>query len=106
VPLAELLTEMRVLVDEMPLVLLDQAVNLERLRDQRRDDAEELRAALEVAISLEPQIDRQRPDRAAVQDDRHADEAQLLVRELGAPRRAVQERRFVAHAGHDNGLAA
>src|SRR5213596_479062 len=53
VPLAELLPQVRVLVDEVPLVLLDQAVNLDRLRDHRRHDAEELRVAIEVALGLE-----------------------------------------------------
>ena len=82
VALAQLLPEVRVLVDEPPLVLLDQPVDLQRLRDHRRDDAEELRAALEVALRLELEIDGERADGAAVQADRHADEAQLLVREL------------------------
>ena len=106
VALAQLLPQVRVLVDQRPLVLLDQAVNLHRLRDHRRDDAEELGAALEVALGLVLEIDGQRADRAAVQADRHADEAQLLVRQLGPPRRAVQERRLAADVRHDDRLAA
>src|SRR4029077_11378755 len=98
VPLAQLLPEMGVLVDQLALVLLDQALDLDRLADHRGDDAEELRAALEVALGLEPQIDRERADGATIEDDRHADEAQLLVRELGPRRRAVQKRRLAADA--------
>jgi len=106
VALAQLLPQVRVLVDEGPLVLLDQPVDLQRLRDHRRDDAEELGAALEIALRLELEIDGERPDRAAVEADRHADEAQLLVRQLRAPRGAVQKRRLAADVRHDDRLPA
>ena len=106
VPLAKLLPQMRVLVDEPPLVLVDQPVDLDRLRDHRRDHAEELHAAVERALRIEFEVDCQRPHRAPVEDDGDADEAQFLVRELGTPRRAVQEGRLAADARHDDRLAA
>ena len=105
VPIAELLPQVGVLVHQAFLVFLDQALKLDRLRDHRRDDAEELDAAVVVALRLEPEIHAEGADRAAVQDDRYAHEAQLLVAELGAARRAVKEPRLAAHPGYDNGLA-
>jgi hypothetical protein len=81
-------------------------MDLHRLRDQRGDNAEELGAALEVALGLVFEIDRQRADRAAIEADRHADEAQFLVRQLRPPRGAVQERRLAADPRHDDRLAA
>ena len=88
VALAQLLPQVRVLVDQALLVLLDQPLDLDRLRDHRRDDAEELDAALEVALRLELEIDAERADGSAVEQDRHADEAELLV----APARAASPR--------------
>ena len=70
------------------------------------DDAEELDAAVVVALRLEPEIDGERADRLPVQRDRHADEAQLLLRVLGPARREIEERRLAAHARHDDRLAA
>ena len=49
---------------------------------------------------------RERADRLALQDDRHADEAELLAGRVAAPGGAVQERRLAAHARHDDRLAA
>ena len=93
---------MLVLGDELLLVLRDEALNLHRLRDHRRDDAEELHVAIEVAVRLVAQVDAEGADGTAVQQDRHADEAQLLARR----HRAVQKPRLVAHARHDDRLAA
>ena len=106
VALLQLLAQLRVLVDQPLLVLLDQALDLDRLRDARRHDAEELDAAVVVAIRVELEIDAERADRAPVEQDRHADEAELLLRQLRALRRAVEERRLLAHARHDDRLAA
>ena len=50
VALPQLLPQVRVLVDQPPLLLLDQPLDLDRLRDHRRDDAEELDAAVVVAL--------------------------------------------------------
>ena len=97
---------MRVLVDEAALVFLDQPVDFHRLRDHRRDDAEEFDAAVEGPFGIELQIDSERADRAPVERDGDTDEAQLLVRELGTPRRPVEERRLAAHARHDDRLPA
>ena len=52
------------------------------------------------------QIDAQRADRLAVQHDGHADEAELLLRQLGPLRRPVQEHRLAADLRHDDRLAA
>src|SRR5262249_19018042 len=105
VALAQLLLQVRVLVDQALLVFVDHPPGLERLGDHRGDDTEKLDAPLEVAIGLEPQIDRQRPDGAPVEEDRHTHEAELLVRQLRPPR-AVQERRLAADPRHDDRLAA
>ena len=96
---------MLVLVDEPPLVLLDQPLDLDRLGQHRGDDAHELDAAVEVALGLVAQIDAERADGAAVEQNRHADEAQLLVVALGPSGRAIQHRRLAAHPRHDNRLA-
>ena len=70
------------------------------------DDAEELDVAVVVAVRIELEIDAERADRAPVEQDRHADEAQLLLRQLRPLRRAVEERRLLAHARDDDRLAA
>ncbi len=102
----QLLPQVHVLVDQLLLVFLDQALDFDRLRDARRHDAVELHAAVVVAIGIELQVDGQRADRAPVEQDRHADEAQLLFRQLTALRRAVEEGRLLAHPRHDDRLAA
>ena len=106
VALLQLLAQVRVLVDQPLLVFLDQPLDLDRLRDARRDDAEELDVAVVVAIGIEPEIDAERADRAPVEQNRHADEAQLLLGQLRALRRAVEERRLLADARHDDRPAA
>ena len=102
--LPQFLAEVLVLVDQAAFVLFDQPLNLDRLRDHRRHDAEKLDAAVEVALRLVAQVDAEGADRPAVQDDRHADEAQLLVVAVGPPRRPVEHRRLAADAGHDDRL--
>ena len=102
--LPQLLPEMLVLVDQAPLVLLDQPLDLDGLRDHRRDDAEELHAAVEVALRLVAQIDAEGADGAPVQHHRHADEAQLLLVAVRPPRRPVEHGRLAADAWHDDRL--
>ena len=97
---------MRVLVEQLLALVVDQALHLDGLRDHRRDDAEKLLRAVVVAIGLELEVDAERADRLAVQHDRHADEAELLLRQLRALRRAVQEHRLAADLRHDDRLAA
>ena len=80
VALLQLLTQVRVLVDQPPPLFLDDALDVERLGDHRADDAEELHAAVVVAIRLEAQVDGERADGGAIERDRHADVAQLLLR--------------------------
>ncbi len=91
---------------QLLLVLLDQPLDLDRLRDRRRHDAVELDAAVVVAIGFELEVDAQRADGPAVEQDRHADEAELFLRQLGALRRAAQKGRLPAHARDDDRLAA
>ena len=77
VALAQLLFEVRVLVDQ-PLVLRgDEPLHLERLPDHRGDDAVERLRALVVPVGLELQVDAERADDAPVEADRDADEARL-----------------------------
>ena len=105
VALAELLLQVRVLVDQ-PLVLgRHQALHLERLADHRRRHAEERLRAVVVAIRLELQVDAERADHAPIEPDRHADEAGLVPGALVARRRAEDERRLLADARHDHRLA-
>jgi hypothetical protein len=104
VALAQLLPQVRILVGEPPPLLVDHPLHVERLRDHAADDADELDAAVVVALRLEPQVDGERADRLAVEHDRNADEAQLLLGVLGAPRRKVEERRFALTRGTTIGL--
>ena len=97
---------MRVLVEQLLALVVDEALHLDGLRDHRCDDAEEFLRAVVVAIGLELEVDAQRADRLAVEHDRHADEAELLLRQLGPLRRAVQEHRLAADLRHDDRLAA
>ena len=106
VALAQLLPQVGVLVEQPPPLLLDQPLDVERLRDHRADDAEELHAAVEIALGLEAQVDAQRPDGGALQHDRHAHEAQFLAKAVAALGGAVEEGRFAADARHDDRLAA
>ena len=106
VPLPELLPQVRVLVEQPPPLLLDQPLDVERLPDHRAHDAEELRAALVVAIALEAQVHAECADRPALLQDRHADETQLLAAGLGPPGGPVEQRRLATDPRHDDGLAA
>ena len=106
VALLQLLPQVQVLVDQALLVFFDQPLNLDRLADARSHDAEELHVSLVVAIGIELEVDSERADRLPVEQDRHAHEAQLLFRQLGALRRAIEERRLLADARHDDRLAA
>ena len=63
VALAQLLPQVGVLVDQPAPFFLDQPLDVERLRDHRADDAEELDAAFVVALRLELQVDGERTDR-------------------------------------------
>ena len=104
--LPELLPQVFVFVDEAPLVLLDQPLNLDGLRDHRRDDAEELDAAVEVAFGLVAQVHAERAHGPAVQHHGDAHEAELLLVAIGPPGGAVEHRRLTADPGHDDGLGS
>ena len=97
---------MRILVDQPFLVFLDEALNLDRLRDARRGDAEKFDVAVVIAVGVEPQIDAEGAHRPAIDQDRHADEAELLFGQLGTLRGAIEKCRFLADARHDDRPAA
>ena len=106
VALAQLLPQVCVLVEQLLALVVDQPLHLDGLRDHRGDDPEKFLRAVVVAIGLELEVDAECADRLAVQHDGHADEAELLLRQLGAFRRAVQEHRLAADLRHDDRLAA
>jgi hypothetical protein len=106
VALAQLLPQVRVLVEQAPPLLLDHLLHVERLPEDRADDAEELHAAVVIALRFEAEIDSERADGDTVQDDRHADEAQLLLAVIGPARREVEKCRLLADARHHDRLAA
>ena len=97
---------MGVLVDEPLPVGADQAVHLDRLGDHRSDDAEKLRGAVVVAVSLVAEVDADRADGLALERDRRRDVGQFLLRQLGPVGGAIEERRLAAHPRHDDRLAA
>jgi hypothetical protein len=68
-----------VLLDEPLAVRLEQLLDLDRVRDHRRDDAEELPRTLVIALGLEAQLDAEHARRPPVEEQRHADEAALLA---------------------------
>ena len=105
VALAELLPQMGVLVFQAAAVLFDEPLNLDRLGQHRRHDAEELAGPVVVAVRLELQIDGQGADCLAIERDRDAHETQLLLRELRTLRRSMQQEGLAARAGNDNGPA-
>jgi hypothetical protein len=96
----------RVFVEQLPALVVDEALHLDGLRDHRRDDPEKLLRAVVVAVGLELQVDAEGADGLAIQHDGHADEAQLLLRQLAALGCAVQEHRLPADLRNDDGLAA
>jgi hypothetical protein len=106
VALAQFLPQVCVLVEQLLALVVDQPLHLHGLRDHRGDDPEKFLRAVVVAIGLELEVDAQGADRFPVQHDRHADEAQLLLRQLRPLRRAVQKHRLAADLGHDDGFAA
>ena len=106
VALAQLLPQVGVLVDQPAPFFLDEPLDVERLGDHRADDAEELDAALVVALRLELEVDGECAGGGALDEDRHADEAQFVPRDVGAARHPVEKFRLLADARHDNRLAA
>ncbi len=103
---AQLALEVRVLLAQ-PLALgVDDALDADRLRHERRDHPQELHRPIEIALELEAKVGAERPDRLAVQQNRHADVADLLAGELRAFGRAPQEHRLARHSRHHDRLAA
>jgi hypothetical protein len=84
------------------LVFLDEALDLDRLGDARRGDAQKLHVAVVVALRIEAEIDAQRTNRAPIDQDRHADEAQFFLGKFRTLGRAIEERRLLAHARDDD----
>ena len=102
----ELVAQVRVLLDQPLTLRVDEPRRLDRVGDHRRDDAEECQRAIVVAAGVERQVDAERADRPAIDDERDADEAELLARELGTLVRAAQEHRLAADLRHDDRPAA
>ena len=97
---------MYVLVDEALLVGLDKVAHFNRLRNHRGDDGEELGRALVVAVGLVAEVNAERADGAAVDEDGDRDEGQLLLLERAAAHaQAVEEERLAADLRDDDGLA-
>ncbi len=105
VPLLELLPQMRVLVDELLTLGLNQPVDPDRLGDHGRDHTDELCGARVVAIGLEPQIDADHADSSSFNDDGGGDVGKLLSGKLGAVGGAVQEPGLPADTRDDDRLS-
>ena len=106
VALAQLALEVRVFLAQ-PLALgVDDALNADRLRHQRRDDAKELHRAVEIALGFETEVGAERADGLPVQQNRDADVADLLAPQLRTIGGAPQEHRLARHFRHDDRLAA
>ena len=99
---AQFLAQVRVLGEQAAPLVLDGALDLQRLRNHRGDYAQELDAAVEVASSLVVQEDPESAGRLPVDEDRHADEAELAARQFSALCGAVEQLRFAADPRHDN----
>ncbi len=97
VALTKLSLEALVLLHQPLAIRLEQPLDLHRLGDHRRDDAEELRGPLVVAVRLEPQLDAERADGAAVHDQRHTHERPFV-----AVRTALGQGGLAADTGYDD----
>ena len=104
VPLAELVVQPHVFVDQALPIGGDELVHLQRLRQHRRHDAVELHRAVVVAIGGERELDLQHALALARLLDRHADVGDLAG--LGPVRtRLARQRRFTARARYHDGAA-
>ena len=106
VALAQLALEVGVFLAQPIALGVDDALNANRLRHERRHDAEELDRAVELALGLEAEVGAQRADGLAVEQNRHADVADFLARQLRPLGGAPQEHRLARDARHDDRLAA
>ena len=105
VALAQLLLEMGVLVDEALVLRRHQPLDLEGLADHRGDQAVERLGPFVVAVGLEPQVDAERADDAAVDANRDADEAELLPGRVAPSGAAQHQGGLPADPRHDHRLA-
>ena len=106
VALAQLELQMGVFLPQPVALIVDDALNANRLGHQRRDDAQKFHAAIEIAIGFEAEIGAEGADCLAVQQNRHADVADFLARQFGTFRRAPQKHRLARDPRHDDRLAA
>ncbi len=97
---------MRIFLDELLPFRLNQTLDFQRLRDHRGHDPKKLDIAIEVAVRLELQIDANGAGGLAVQDDRHAQVTQLLLRQFWALGGTIEKHRFATHARHHDRSAA
>src|ERR1700693_2430024 len=97
---------MDVLVEQALFVDFDQMPNLDCLGDHCGDDRQEFGPPLIVSIRFVPQIDAERADRFSVDQDRDADETQLLVLQSSLPyAQTVEKQGLSTDLRHDDGLA-
>ena len=101
VALAQLPLQPDVLLDQPLAVGLDQALDLDRMRDHRRDDAEELAGALVVAFRLEAQLEREHARRRGGS----AAAARRRTIRSGSPGSPLAERGLAADPRHDDRTA-
>ena len=106
VALAQLLAELRVLVEEALPFRLHEVVDAHGLADHRAHDPEELRLLLVAPVLVVGQRHPERPHRVLVRLDGHADERQLVLPRLLEDAAAVEEERLAAHPRHHDGPAA
>jgi hypothetical protein len=85
---------------------VDDALDPDRLGQQRRHHSQEFHRAIEIALRLESKIDAQRAHRLSVQQNRHADVTELVGGQFRALGGAAEEHRLAGDTGHHDGLAA
>ena len=106
VPPVELLTQLRVLADQLVTLGLEQTMNAYRLRDHRGDDPEKFEQAAVLPFRLVRQFDRERAYRPPMEKDGNAHEAELGSVPLLAGCCAVKKAWVSADLRHHDRLAA
>ena len=102
-PLADRGAPDSVLLQQLFLLPQDHPVELNGLRQNRRDDRQELLVAREVVVVDEGLIHRERPRRPALDLDGNAEEADgcFQARQVAATEGAVEEIGLLANVGDD-----
>ena len=106
VALTQLLLEMDIFVHQALLVGFDYVVDLDRLRNHRGNDREELRRAFIITISLVLNVRSQRPDRLVIQQHGNTDKGEFLpAHNFLSDAQPIEKHRFTAHLRHDDRFA-